>query len=34
MLLSDWNPTASDIDDAVEQAVQTMLARYTPGPPV
>ncbi|TNM34397.1 TetR/AcrR family transcriptional regulator [Streptomyces sedi] len=30
MLLTDWNPTASEIDDAVEQAVQTMLARYAP----
>ncbi|MFD7116221.1 TetR/AcrR family transcriptional regulator [Streptomyces sp. NPDC059922] len=30
MLLTDWNPTASDIHDAVEQAVQTMLARYSP----
>lgn len=28
MLLTDWNPTASDIRDAVEQAVETMLARY------
>ncbi|MCC9705291.1 TetR/AcrR family transcriptional regulator C-terminal domain-containing protein [Streptomyces sp. MNU76] len=30
MLLTDCNPAASDIHDAVEQAVQTMLARYTP----
>ncbi|WP_049572326.1 TetR/AcrR family transcriptional regulator [Nocardiopsis sp. SBT366] len=30
MLLTDWNPAASDIHAAVEQAVQTMLARYTP----
>ena len=30
MLLIDWNPAASDIHDAVEQAVQTMLARYAP----
>jgi TetR/AcrR family transcriptional regulator, regulator of autoinduction and epiphytic fitness len=28
MLLTDWHPAASDIDDAVEEAVQTMLARY------
>ncbi|MEW1685119.1 TetR/AcrR family transcriptional regulator [Streptomyces sp. NPDC093594] len=30
MLLTDWNPTASDIHDAVEEAVRTMLARYAP----
>ncbi|MHC5264318.1 TetR/AcrR family transcriptional regulator [Streptomyces sp. UC4497] len=30
MLLTDWDPTASDVHDAVEQAVQTMLARYAP----
>jgi AcrR family transcriptional regulator len=30
MLLTDWNPATSDIHNAVEQAVQTMLARYTP----
>ncbi|MGW0248377.1 TetR/AcrR family transcriptional regulator [Nocardia goodfellowii] len=29
MLLTDWNPTAADIRYAVEQAVETMLARYT-----
>ncbi|GAA1712391.1 TetR/AcrR family transcriptional regulator C-terminal domain-containing protein [Streptomyces yatensis] len=29
MLLTDWNPAASDIRYAVEQAVETMLARYT-----
>ncbi|MFB7718120.1 TetR/AcrR family transcriptional regulator [Nocardia sp. NPDC056100] len=29
MLLTDWNPTASDIHNAVDQAVETMLARYT-----
>ncbi|MEV0107703.1 TetR/AcrR family transcriptional regulator C-terminal domain-containing protein [Nocardia sp. NPDC050799] len=29
MLLTDWNPAASDICYAVEQAVETMLARYT-----
>lgn len=28
MLLTDWNPAASDIDNAVEEAVRTMLARY------
>ncbi|MBT3155214.1 TetR/AcrR family transcriptional regulator [Streptomyces sp. CHD11] len=28
MLLTDWNPTASDIRYAVEQAVETTLARY------
>ncbi|WP_217139878.1 TetR/AcrR family transcriptional regulator [Streptomyces sp. AC627_RSS907] len=33
MLLTDWNPAASDIHNAVEEAVQTMLARYTPNPP-
>lgn len=32
MLLTDWNPTASDIHNAVEEAVQTMLARYAPRP--
>lgn len=32
MLLTGWNPAASDIHHAVEGAVQTMLARYTPGP--
>ncbi|MFG2921869.1 TetR/AcrR family transcriptional regulator [Streptomyces sp. NPDC048305] len=30
MLLSDWNPEASDVDYAVEEAVRTILARYTP----
>ncbi|MET9994295.1 TetR/AcrR family transcriptional regulator C-terminal domain-containing protein [Streptomyces mutabilis] len=30
MLLTGWNPTASEINNAVEEAVQTMLARYTP----
>ncbi|MFF7390860.1 TetR/AcrR family transcriptional regulator C-terminal domain-containing protein [Streptomyces scabiei] len=30
ILLTDCNPAASDIHDAVEQAVQTMPARYTP----
>ncbi|WP_405139432.1 TetR/AcrR family transcriptional regulator C-terminal domain-containing protein [Nocardia sp. NBC_01388] len=29
MLLTDWNPAAPDIRYAVEQAVETMLARYT-----
>ncbi|MFG2429104.1 TetR/AcrR family transcriptional regulator [Streptomyces sp. NPDC048590] len=29
MLLSDWNPAASDVDYAVEEAVRTMLARYS-----
>ncbi|MFD5681749.1 MULTISPECIES: TetR/AcrR family transcriptional regulator C-terminal domain-containing protein [Streptomyces] len=29
MLLTDWNPTASDVRYAVEQAVETTLARYT-----
>ncbi|MFF0727321.1 TetR/AcrR family transcriptional regulator C-terminal domain-containing protein [Streptomyces sp. NPDC004134] len=33
MLLTGWNPTASDIHHAVEEAVQTMLAGYTPEPP-
>ncbi|MFD8613348.1 TetR/AcrR family transcriptional regulator [Streptomyces sp. NPDC059631] len=33
MLLTGWDPTASDIHNAVEEAVRTMLARYTPGPP-
>ncbi|MBQ0916567.1 TetR/AcrR family transcriptional regulator [Streptomyces sp. RM99] len=33
MLLTDWNPTASDIHNAVEEAVQTMLARYAPDSP-
>lgn len=33
MLLTDWNPTASDIRYAVEQAVETTLARYTPDRP-
>ncbi|MFH8223733.1 TetR/AcrR family transcriptional regulator C-terminal domain-containing protein [Streptomyces sp. NPDC018057] len=33
MLLTDWNPTASDTHNAVEDAVQTMLARYTLNPP-
>ncbi|MFG3130278.1 TetR/AcrR family transcriptional regulator [Streptomyces tendae] len=32
MLLTGWNPTASGIHNAVEEAVQTMLARYTPDP--
>ncbi|MEK8171772.1 TetR/AcrR family transcriptional regulator [Streptomyces sp. M19] len=31
MLLTDWNPTADDTRYAVEQAVQTMLARHSPG---
>ncbi|MGW5906485.1 TetR/AcrR family transcriptional regulator [Streptomyces althioticus] len=30
MLLTDWNPAASDIHDAVDEAVRTMLARYAP----
>ncbi|GGQ80565.1 TetR/AcrR family transcriptional regulator [Streptomyces althioticus] len=30
MLLTDWNPAASDINDAVDEAVRTMLARYAP----
>ncbi|MDA0563345.1 TetR/AcrR family transcriptional regulator [Streptomonospora sp. S1-112] len=30
LLLTDWNPAASDIHNAVEEAVQTMLARYAP----
>ncbi|ALV53346.1 TetR/AcrR family transcriptional regulator [Streptomyces althioticus] len=30
MLLTDWNPAASDITDAVDEAVRTMLARYAP----
>ncbi|WEV23883.1 TetR/AcrR family transcriptional regulator [Streptomyces sp. 71268] len=33
MLLTDWNPATSDIHNAVEEAVQTMLARHTPVPP-
>ncbi|WP_406155194.1 TetR/AcrR family transcriptional regulator [Streptomyces sp. NBC_01023] len=33
MLLTGWNPTASDTHNTVEEAVQTMLARYTPHPP-
>ncbi|MET9358141.1 TetR/AcrR family transcriptional regulator [Streptomyces sp. NPDC006617] len=33
MLLTGWNPATSDIHKAVEEAVQTMLARYTPDPP-
>lgn len=33
MLLTGWNPATSDIHNAVEEAVQTMLARYTPNPP-
>ncbi|MYR73280.1 MULTISPECIES: TetR/AcrR family transcriptional regulator [unclassified Streptomyces] len=33
MLLTGWNPAASDIHSVVEEAVQTMLARYTPNPP-
>ncbi|MEV0706946.1 TetR/AcrR family transcriptional regulator [Nocardia aurea] len=28
MLLVDWNPASADIDEAVDQAVLTMLARY------
>ncbi len=28
MLLTDWNPAASDVHYAVEQAVETTLARY------
>lgn len=32
MLLTGWNPPASDIQHAVEEAVRTMLARYTPDP--
>ncbi|MFE8953175.1 TetR/AcrR family transcriptional regulator [Streptomyces althioticus] len=30
MLLTDWDPTASDIHHAVDEAVRTMLARYAP----
>ncbi|MFI8207482.1 TetR/AcrR family transcriptional regulator [Streptomyces sp. NPDC085937] len=30
MLLTDWNPPASDVHNAVEEAVRTMLARYAP----
>jgi AcrR family transcriptional regulator len=30
MLLTDWDPAASDVDGAVEEAVRTMLARYAP----
>jgi TetR/AcrR family transcriptional regulator of autoinduction and epiphytic fitness len=33
MLLTDWNPAPSDIHNAVEEAVRTMLARYAPGSP-
>ncbi|WP_381791127.1 TetR/AcrR family transcriptional regulator [Streptomyces niveus] len=33
LLLTDWSPTASDVHNTVEQAVETMLARYTPTPP-
>ncbi|MFJ9179295.1 TetR/AcrR family transcriptional regulator [Streptomyces sp. NPDC102360] len=33
MLLTGWNPASSDIRNAVEEAVETMLARYAPGPP-
>lgn len=32
MLLPDWNPATSDIHNAADEAVQTMLARYTPDP--
>jgi AcrR family transcriptional regulator len=31
MLLTDWNPAPSDVRYAVEQAVETMLARYSAG---
>lgn len=30
ILLTDWNPAASDVHDAVEQAVRTMLAGHAP----
>ncbi|TWF95933.1 TetR/AcrR family transcriptional regulator [Saccharopolyspora dendranthemae] len=33
MLLTDWKPTPSDVNNAVDEAVQTMLARYTPDTP-
>jgi TetR/AcrR family transcriptional regulator, regulator of autoinduction and epiphytic fitness len=32
MLLTDWNPAPADTRYAVEQAVQTMLARYASDP--
>ncbi|MFC4562174.1 TetR/AcrR family transcriptional regulator [Nocardiopsis mangrovi] len=32
MLLTDWNPASPDTRYAVEQAVQTMLARYASDP--
>lgn len=31
MLLTDWNPAADETDHAVDEAVQTMLARYATG---
>ncbi|MEU1088228.1 TetR/AcrR family transcriptional regulator [Streptomyces sp. NPDC005892] len=31
MLLTDWNPDAGETDHAVDEAVETMLARYATG---
>ncbi|GAA2325855.1 TetR/AcrR family transcriptional regulator [Streptomyces kunmingensis] len=31
MLLTDWNPAADETDQAVDEAVETMLARYATG---
>ncbi|MCM2422706.1 TetR/AcrR family transcriptional regulator [Streptomyces sp. RKAG293] len=31
MLLTDWNPAADETDHAVDEAVETMLARYATG---